>query len=343
MNAPNTPSRLGRVLRLVAGACLVAASMGASCLPAMNNNIDSHYVPDIIRATDAASIAGACSTRVGTPQQVAVAAAAAESSRVAAWELRIAMQDLKLAYAEKENATNARVQQDQQNANWEAQIAELQRKAGIAMTESGVDHNVRFMHGFYLPAEYAYPSPQRPNVSPFTNADFLLLGTAAREAAGAALMAKQAGDEAGPSPNATAQEVAQLNAWSRDADSLATLVAGASDLANQHKYNTPDDVQQGAVRRTYKAMELGFRARALQMQIELRGDAAERSTRAAEREAQAAAAYQAALTIAGNAQRKAADAANAAYAAAVGCGIDTAPIVPGSPEWNDTFWEISSP
>lgn len=343
MNPANTHAVWGRVATAAAGLVALLGLNGASCLPAMEQSIDRRFAPEVIRGRDAATVAMECGTGVGTPAQVAAATAAADSARITAGQLQVLMAELKEAYAAKEAATNARVDAANQANNWAAQIADLERKAGLAMLEAGQDHNIEFMHSFHLPAAYLAPTPERPNAGSFGNANFLLVRTADSEATSGRNRVQQAVDAAAASTHATDSEKAQLQTWLDTVGSLAADVASAKATSEVQRYDTPDDLTQMAVRKAYKAIELGCRARALQMTIELRGDATERTQRAAEREAEAIAHYERLLQLTGDAQRRAQDAANAAYRAAVDCGIDTAPVVPGSPEWNSTFWQISSP
>ncbi len=54
----------------------------------------------------------------------------------------------------------------------------LPASASLAEMKSGVDHNILYMHGLYLPAPYHCPSSVESNLHPFTNAHYMLIGTA---------------------------------------------------------------------------------------------------------------------------------------------------------------------
>ncbi len=332
-----------RVLLATAGLVAVLGLTGAACTDTMNTSIDQHYYPAVIQARDAAEIASQCGAGIGTPAQVAAAAATADSARRTASELRYLMEDLKEAYADRLRATDARIAAAQMSDAANAQIAEYQRRAGLALVESGVDHDIDFMFTLGLPPLYNKPTPERPNISAFGNTNHLLIATAYQDMTEALRMAQLAFDSCSTHPLATPSEITQLGDWLNTAKSVGGVVTSAHGTGQSLLYQTPDDVTQSAVRNAYKAMEMGFRARALQLTIEMRADGPARERAAGLHEAEEIARYTELLARAGEAQRRAQDAANAAYRAANDCGIDTAPIVPGSPEWNSTFWQVSSP
>lgn len=333
-----------RVLLATAALATVLGLSGASCRPAMEANIDQHYLPAVVQARDAAGVAAQCGAGIGTPAQVAAATAAAESAQVAAQQLRYLMEQLKDAYSERATATEMRLSADSSSDRWAASIAEHERLATLAVVERGQDHHLEALQGLEVPASYVLPNPQTPNEHP----DMYPMSWAARSADREAQLSLQsiqsALDEASQDSHAQASELAQLRAWLEEARPIAAEVAATATVAMAHQYNNDheDDIQL-AVRKGYKVIELGHRATALAITIAMRGDRREIEREAGRYESLAIARYEALLAETGDAQRRAQDAANAAYRAATNCGIDTAPIVPGSPEWNSTFWQVSSP
>ncbi len=331
-------SRSGRptvraFVRLVSALGLGTLCVGASCDVAMEGDIAGEYTPEVIMAQDAAESARECAEGVGTPEQVEAAQAAAEAADEAAQALRDAMDDLERAYRNRLRATEARANTQRQMGNLEAEILELGTQANLAQAESGVDHNILRLHTLGLPPEYN---------EGFTNARYMLVATSAATAERAREMAQRAFDSDSDSEYATPEEVAELQSLRDEATTLAASVAAANERADELRYDTPADLTQRAVREAYRAMEFGFRARALGLVFQLR-EKQDRFADEAEAESQANQAYEDARLATQTAERVAADAADVAYLAAVGCGITTPPIVPGSPEWNETYWEISSP
>jgi len=349
----NTEFAPGLIRSIAAVLVVLLLLMAVGCATYVSGDVTNTLEPVKDEANEAAELAELCTAENGgTPEQVAAAQAAAQAARDAANRVGRAIRDVvetnetlldetrpaHLAEPGRpipegtENMTLG--QRDLHYVNTE--IIAINTAAVMAMTLAG------------------NPDPDNPavtiRINQFqTTPEFLYGGSwlgrndHARNSANVVRSQRDwisdtvaniiASGRASPAQLQTLQEIS---------DEMEDLVNLAEGYEND---SDPEGVAAAALSNRYRAESLGFTVLALRKQLIDLPHAQTLADEAAQRSSDAAQAYEDAKNEATAARTAAEAAAEAARAAAQSCGFTAAPPFnkDNLPDWNNTFWDISSP